>query len=64
MHDNRYKQYWDLYISVLILYVALVVPFRMAVEAKDTKVWIAWGFTVDASFLVDIVLTFFTSFYD
>lgn len=64
MEDNKYKQYWDLYIGVLILYVALFVPYRMAVEAKDTIGWLAWGYTVDGSFFVDIVLTFFTSFYD
>jgi hypothetical protein len=64
MEDNKYKQYWDLYIGLLILYVALFVPYRMAVEAKDTKGWQVWGYLVDGSFFIDIVLTFFTSFYD
>lgn len=49
---------------LLILYVALVVPYRLAVEAKDTKGWKIWGYVIDASFLVDIILTFFTSYYD
>jgi CRP-like cAMP-binding protein/MFS family permease len=58
------KQWWDIYVMILILYVALVVPYRLAVEAKDTKGWKIWGYLIDASFLVDIILTFFTSYYD
>lgn len=48
----------------LILYVALVVPYRLAIEVEDTKGWKIWGYLIDASFLVDIILTFFTTYYD
>jgi hypothetical protein len=64
MEDNVFKQVWDLYVMCLILYVALVVPYRLAIEANDTRPWKAWGYVVDASFAMDIVLTFFTAYYD
>jgi hypothetical protein len=46
------------------MYVALVVPFRLGFELVDTRGWKIWGFFVDGSFLVDIILTFFTSYFD
>ena len=49
---------------LLIFYVALVVPYRLAVEAKDTLAWKIFGLLVDVSFGVDIILTFFTVYYD
>lgn len=55
---------WDMYIGACILYVAIFVPYRMAVEAKDDKGWKIWGYMLDFSFFVDIILTFFTSYYD
>jgi hypothetical protein len=64
MEDNKYKQYWDFYVIFLILYVALVVPYRLGFESDDTPGWIVWGYFLDFSFLIDIILTFFTSFYD
>jgi hypothetical protein len=64
MDDNRWKQYWDLYIICLIMYVAVVVPFRLGFESEDTKAWKTWGYILDVSFLIDIILTFFTAYFD
>lgn len=64
MDDNTIKQWWDLYVICLIMYVALVVPFRLGFESEDTAGWVAWGYVVDVSFFTDIVLTFFTAVYD
>ena len=64
MEDNKYKQYWDLYIVCLIMYVALIVPYRLGFDLEDTNRWKIWSYVVDASFGVDIILTFFTSYFD
>jgi len=62
--DNLYKQLFDLYIMALVLYVAIVVPFRLGFNIEETKVFKVIGYVIDISFFVDMVLTFFTSFYD
>lgn len=49
---------------MLIMYVALVVSYRLSFDSKNTTAWIIWEGIVDASFLVDLVMTFFTSYYD
>jgi hypothetical protein len=49
---------------LLIFYVALVVPYRLAVEAKDTSGWKIFAIVVDVSFGIDIILTFFAVYYD
>lgn len=63
-HNNQYKQWWDLYIMALIMYVALVVPVRMATDAEETRRWFIWNKLIDASFALDMLLTFITSYWD
>jgi len=41
-----------------------VVPYRLGTDAKDTKAWIYVNATVDISFLIDMALTFLSSFSD
>jgi len=60
--DNKVKQKWDFYIILIILYVALVVPYRMAFDSKDTTGWKVWSTMVDVSFGMDIVFTFFSAY--
>ena len=62
--DNLYKQLFDLYIMALVLYVAIVVPFRLGFNSEETMALRVIGYIIDISFFVDIVLTFFTSYYD
>jgi hypothetical protein len=62
--DNLAKRWWDLFIILLIVYVATVVPYRMAFDGEDNKNWRVWNNIMNASFALDTVLTFFTSYYD
>jgi len=48
----------------LVLYVAIVVPFRLGFNSEETLALRVIGYIIDISFFVDIVLTFFTSYYD
>ena len=52
---------WDLYIVFVLVFVAFVVPYRLAFVDVDTDVWVWTYQTIDFMFLVDIVLTFFSS---
>lgn len=49
--DGRLKKFWNIILSVLLLYTAIVMPYRMAFVAS--KMWDTWFFvelTVDILF--------------
>ena len=51
-----------MYQTFLILYVCIVVPFRLGSDAKDNKAWVIINAFTDISFGVDMVLTFITAY--
>lgn len=67
--DNFYKKIWDYYIMVLILGIAIKLPYAFAVttESQDTTGGIQWfgiGALLEVSFVLDMIATFFTTYYD
>jgi len=62
--DSKWKQMWDIWCMLLVLYVALVVPYRLSLDLDDNKGLVVFNIIMDLCFLLDIVLTFFTSYYD
>jgi hypothetical protein len=62
--DNKYKQVFDMYIMLLVIYVAIVVPYRLAFSLEESKATKTISYVIDFSFLIDIILTFFTAYYD
>ena len=60
--DNKFGQWWQMYQTVMIIYVCIVIPYRMGTDAKDNKAWIIVNAIVDISFGIDMVLTFMTSY--
>lgn len=51
-----------MYQTFLILYVCIVVPFRLGLDAKDNKAWVIINAFTDICFGVDLVLTFVTTY--
>ena len=47
-----------------VFYAAIVVPFRLAFVEDESKGWKSVGYIMDAIFLIDLVMTFFVSYYD
>ena len=35
--DSKWKQMWDIWCMLLVLYVALVVPYRLSLDLDDNK---------------------------
>ena len=62
--SNSAKQVWDFYCLILILYVCVVMPFRLAFDLKDNTSLKTIEYLIDGSFLVDIILQFFSSYFD
>ena len=58
--NSRFKKAWDLLLALILLYTALVMPFRLAFY--DTIFWDTWtivDFIIDGLFFVDVVVNFF-----
>lgn len=60
--DDPIKQYWTLYISILLIYSVIFVPVKVSFYDESSMNMIIWDFIVDASFATDIVLTFFSGY--
>ena len=62
--DTEWKQLWDMYVLVLILYSAVSVPVQLAFQA-EAEGWL-WAMEVffSLSFLTDLSLNFNVGFYD
>lgn len=61
---NPMKTVWDMFVMGWVFYAAIVVPFRLAFVEDESKGWKAVGYIMDAIFLLDLVMTFFVSYYD
>ena len=61
---NKPKQIWDFYCLGLVIYVSLVVPYRLGLDLEDSTVVKTIGYIIDLSFLADMILTFFSESFD
>ena len=61
--DSRKRQAWDVVMLLLVLYVAAIVPLRVAFSKhfKETA-WKVADLTIDFVFMADVVLNFLTTF--
>jgi hyperpolarization activated cyclic nucleotide-gated potassium channel 2 len=60
--NNVWKQRWMIWISILLLYSAIFVPVKVAFYDDSSNFMIGLDFFIDACFLTDIVLTFFSAY--
>ena len=60
--NGSWKQKWDIVMLIVILYSAVVVPFRICYNAEaDGAVWV-FEVLVSISFIVDMIFSFRTAF--
>jgi Ion transport protein len=62
--DDDLKNFWDLVITVLLVFVCLVTPYRTALIDQEDFNWIIINHLIDFIFLVDIFFAFNTAYYD
>jgi len=62
--DDPFKDIWDMFIAVILIFTCLITPYRIALVDEDTTVWQITTFTVDAFFLLDILVIFNSAFLD
>ena len=54
------KIYWDIFIILLLIIVCTIIPWRLAFD-KDTIGWEIAYYVIDLCFLIDMILTFYTT---
>lgn len=61
---SNFKLLWNLMMFALIIFIAVVVPYRIPFEDETSDSWFIIDTIMDAIFLTDIVLTFITAYED
>jgi hyperpolarization activated cyclic nucleotide-gated potassium channel 2 len=56
--DNRKKMYWDIFIGLLLIYTAIFLPFFVCFDVDTSQ---TMDIVIDLSFMIDIIVTFFSS---
>lgn len=62
--DDPFKVYWDMFVTLLLLYVFFVTPYRIAFVEVDSLFWIFVDEFIDFCFAIDILITFFSAYYN
>ena len=65
LHANTpFRGVWDMAQIIILVYVALAVPYRMGFDADAYGGWYVLEFLVDLYFWVDLVFGFFTAYWE
>jgi hypothetical protein len=63
--DDDLKIYWDISLMVLLVIIGVITPFRVCiVDDEDQEYWIIFDYMTDFLFGLDLLLNFFTAYYE
>ena len=62
--DDPFKKKWDLLIACMLIFTALVSPYRIAFVDIDSTEWTVIETIIDCIFGIDLLLNFFFAYYD
>lgn len=62
--DDNIRTKWELMITVLLIFTSIMTPYRIAFYDVDGTGWIIVDYLTDIIFTIDIVLNFFSAYYD
>ena len=61
---SPFKLIWNLVMLVIIVFIAVIVPYRISFENETSLEWIMIDTIIDGIFLIDITLNFLTAYED
>lgn len=64
MPENDLKKLWDILIAMILIYSAVVLPYRIAFIDIDSTEMLILDFIFDSLFTLDIFLSFFSAYVD
>ena len=59
-----WKTIWNVIGLMLIMFLAITVPYRIPFEDTTPEEWVLLDITIDTIFLFDVILNFFTAYED
>lgn len=65
--DNKYKNPYDLFVALVLIFSCLLSPLYIAFESDNEEKKVGWevvNWSIDGVFLIDIFVMFFSAFYD
>ena len=62
--NSKWKLRWDVYIMVNMIAAALLTPWQLAFVEEESLTWVIINSVIDSAFLIDIIVTFFTAYFD
>lgn len=64
MPEDGWKVKWDMWVVIVLIFVAFTLPVRIAFYETDSTLWKCINLTIDSTFGIDVILTFFTALPD
>ena len=61
-HNNPKKMKWDLFVMLLAVWNCFSIPFEVAFDFEEPLTYVILNYICDISFVVDIVLSFRTTY--
>ena len=62
--DATWKSRWDWFVICLVLYTAVFIPYSFSFQHQKLTIQEALDYMIDFIFIVDIVFSFFTAYFD
>ena len=61
--DDICRQLWDIVLTLLLAYTALITPYQVAF-IEYSSVWEIIDLTLDLLFAMDVIINCFTAYFD
>ncbi|CAM9385787.1 unnamed protein product, partial [Ectocarpus sp. 12 AP-2014] len=62
--DSMTKAFWDVFVAFFIVFSVVEVTFRLGFDSPAEGSWAIFGHVVDGMFLVDMLVSFDTAYWD
>ena len=62
--EDDWKSFWDLYITVILVYTCVATPMILALYDAEDPGWARSNDFIDLCFLLDVYFTFNSAYYD
>ena len=60
LEDSTFRFIWDIFVTILLLFICTVMPVHMAFDNTSTN-WCITYYMIDLGFVADIIIIFNTS---
>ena len=62
--DDRFKEWWDLIITIALIFTSIVTPYRVAFVERDSLAFLIIDGFIDGIFTIDIFVNFVSAYYN